>query len=431
MDTNTNINKKSKLKRILLYVFLPLSFVAVFVFGYFAYYFLNSGSTTLSGAVLNIINNRAYLIDPLTGEQRYLTEEEIADLIVDSYLDKYSEYYNKEEYEKVQKELAGNELGVGLSFYRNAPIVFKVIGNSPAEKAGMLAEDRVLYFYVGENKIDAVNGEQILKDLGDIKKGESVTFYVERGGETISFSVAKEDYVVSYVTYQDSQVTYRFRSEKAGEKPVGQTIENAGNSELDSKTAYIKLSLFEGDCVEQMRSALQFMKDRGRENLVLDLRDNGGGSLSKLIGIASMLIYNNGEQNSVVAISKKRNGEEVFATTKNEYFSNLKKISVIANVNSASATECLIGAMLHYEDGFNKDRLVIEEHPTEGARTYGKGIMQTTYWMIKGGAIKLTTGKMFWPDRQTSIHQVGITTTEKNSVPSSKALARAIECINE
>ena len=173
------------------------------------------------------------------------------------------------------------------------------------------------------------------------------------------------------------------------------------------------------------------MKERGRENLILDLRNNGGGSLSKLIDIASMLIYNDGEQNTVIAISQKRNGQEVFATRRNEYFSNIKKISVIANVNSASATECLIGAMLHYGDGFSQDRLVIEEHPTEGARTFGKGIMQTTYWMIKGGAIKLTTGKMFWPDNKTSIHQIGITTTAKNSVPSINALSRAIECLYE
>ncbi len=431
MEQKETITKKSALKKILLYVVLPLSFVAVFVLGYFAYYFFNSGSTTLSGAVVNIINNRAYLIDPLTGEQKYLTEEEIADLIIDSYLDRYSEYYTKEEYEEILKGLAGNSFGAGISFYADAPIVYKVIGNSPAEKAGILVGDKVLCFYVGENKIDAVSGDQIVNDLKSVKKGESVIFYVERNGETIPISVKKEDYVVSYVTYQDSQVAYRFRSENAGEKPVGQTVENAGMGELDSKTAYIKLTLFEGDCVEQMRSALQFMKERGRENLVLDLRDNGGGSLNQLLDIASMLIYNNGEQNSIIAVSKMRNGEEVFSTRSNEHFSNLKKISVIANVNSASATECLIGAMLHYGDGFSKDRLVIEEHATEGARTYGKGIMQTTYWMLKGGAIKLTTGKMFWPDNQTSIHQVGITTTEENSVPSSKALSRAIECLYE
>jgi hypothetical protein len=87
--------------------------------------------------------------------------------------------------------------------------------------------------------------------------------------------------------------------------------------------------------------------------------------------------------------------------------------------------------MLHYGDQFSKDRLVIEEHPIEGARTYGKGIMQTTYWMIKGGAIKLTTGQMYWPDNQTSIHQIGITTTPENSVHPSRALSRAIECLYE
>ena len=427
---NKDINKET-IKKVFAGILVTLSFVAVFICGYFSYLFLNVNSTSLTGSVINLINNQAYLIDPETGEQKYLTEEEISDLIIDYYFDKYSEYYTLEEYQSVSDTAAGNNFGAGLVFYNDRPQIYKVVGNSPADRAGMEVGDVINFVEVGGVKIIAQSGSRLADELNAIDGSKQVTFNVTRAGEQKIFSLVRADYTVSYVTYYDNQTKLSFRADKKSDPLSAVTDDNKKMSALDDKTAYIKLDLFEGDCVKQMKQALDFMKSRGREKLILDLRDNGGGSLDYLIEIGAMLIYNQGKNNTVIAYAHRRNGNETFTTGQNKFYDNLKEISIIANDGTASASECLIGAMLHYQDGFNKDRLIIEKNNKGNAVTYGKGIMQTTYWLAKGGALKITTGKMFWPDDKTSIHGVGITTTEQNSVESANALSRAIACLSE
>ena len=80
---------------------------------------------------------------------------------------------------------------------------------------------------------------------------------------------------------------------------------------------------------------------------------------------------------------------------------------VLANKNTASASECLIGALLYYGDLLTKEKVILEEDATGVAKTYGKGIMQSTYILTNGGAFKLTTAKIYWPDATTSIHGIG------------------------
>ena len=65
--------------------------------------------------------------------------------------------------------------------------------------------------------------------------------------------------------------------------------------------------------------------------------------------------------------------------------------------------------MLHYGDLLTNDKVILEKDASGIAKTYGKGIMQTTYILTNGGAFKLTTAKIYWPDATTSIHGVGFT----------------------
>ena len=77
--------------------------------------------------------------------------------------------------------------------------------------------------------------------------------------------------------------------------------------------------------------------------------------------------------------------------------------------------------------------LVIENTNGKGA-TFGKGIMQTTYELRSGGALKLTTGQLYWPDALTTIHETGIKvadTTPQNLVAKGMGIARAIEILNQ
>jgi len=127
--------------------------------------------------------------------------------------------------------------------------------------------------------------------------------------------------------------------------------------------------------------------------------------------------------------AQKKNKTEEYYTTANNFYSHLKEIYVLANENTASASECLIGAMLHYGDCFSEQNLIVEKNARGVASTYGKGVMQTTYTLQNGGALKLTTGRVLFPDKTTCINKVGIMPIETNAVEKGEALAHAVELI--
>ena len=150
-----------------------------------------------------------------------------------------------------------------------------------------------------------------------------------------------------------------------------------------------------------------------------------------LTDVASCLIYNNGEKNTAVARTESKTGSETYSFKKSNFYENIEEIAVLANSDTASASECLIGAMLTYGDRFSKDNLIIEKNADGVARTYGKGIMQTTYWLLKGGAFKLTTARVLWPDKTTCIHGVGIIAEGANATEKgNSAILRAVEVLS-
>ena len=125
-----------------------------------------------------------------------------------------------------------------------------------------------------------------------------------------------------------------------------------------------------------------------------------------------------------VSIARDRFGkEEVFAADKNRYQTYLSEntqVYVLANVNTASASEALIGAMLDY--GTITYSSIFLTEINGAARTYGKGIMQVTYQnAFTGEAVKLTTSTLRWPTSDYCIHETGITP----SLPQRGAIAVA------
>jgi carboxyl-terminal processing protease len=164
---------------------------------------------------------------------------------------------------------------------------------------------------------------------------------------------------------------------------------------------------------------LEKFKSNGKSQLILDIRDNGGGYMDVLCEVAGMLVEkeSNGQ---VVSITIDKYGKEKYFNSKNQTYNEygFKKIVVLANEHTASASEILIGAMLDY-DKSNRVSIVLDGHQKNGQtvyKTYGKGIMQTTYANLDSSAVKLTTAKMFWPKSRISIHDKGVTTQTSNKV---------------
>lgn len=428
MENNTE-KQKTKLdkKKILISVTAIFLAAACFLGGFFVNRLINGDKINKVNEIIHLMEGVGYVLDE-NGEPREITAEEYADAIVNGSLDKYARYFTAEEHEAYISAGNGNSKGTGLIFYDSDCVIDKVNGNSPANKAGVMIGDKILSFTFDGEVFKIGNYTAVKNFINQVADEVDFQMTVLRGSEQLTFTLKKTDYRTNYVTYYDSQVKYCFESEN-NEELTEKIYNGKGNSVLGEDVAYIVFEGFEGDSKSQMFKALDFMKKRGRTKLVLDLRNNGGGYISILTEIAGALIHCNGKNNFVVAVAESKKDKEVFYSGKNRFNTSIESIAVLANKQTASASECLIGAMIHYGGVFSRDKLVIEVDSSGKTTTFGKGIMQTTYGLMDGGALKLTTARMLWPDYTTCIHNKGISTKAENQVSREQALNRALQVL--
>lgn len=372
------------------------------------------------------------VFDSSTAEIREFTAEDAARLIVKNVPDDYAAYYTKEDYKAIKENYSGKYEGVGISVYTGTLKVAKVIGNSPAFKAGIEREDVLV------SGRDSFGNVSVFADIASVNEflssitDSEFSLTVLRDGEEKTLQMRIEKYNSSYLLYKDKDSAYAYTGDYDSELKLVRTGE--GISELPENAAYIRFDSFEGGAAKELKGILALMKNSGKTRLILDLRGNGGGYMNVLCDFVGGVIYNEGKSGFSVACSKDNKGEFTeYRSSRNFYEQSVERIAVIADEYSASATECLIGAMLHYGGAFSQDYLVIENESLVGgvARTYGKGIMQTTFDLSNGGAIKITTAVIYRPDKITCIHGKGITVSGDNAVIKSenKAISRAISLI--
>ncbi len=330
-------------------------------------------------------------------------------------LDDYSTYMTAEEAAAYFSALQGNSSGVGMVFTTGGDEelrITRVCGNSPAEGAGILAGEFVLGCGKTEESIEkCVTFDEFSECLSKYRTGEE--FFVEIGSEQGArlVKLSKQAYVENYVFYRDNDGAYAFTGEKA------ETLTEKGTplACLDDDTAYIRLIEFTGNADLEFDGAMKQFKKEGKKNLVLDLRGNGGGLLDVMQSIASYFCKNTKAKTPVVAVAdfgKSRAQYHAKGNYYGQYFAEDSRICVLADSGSASASECLLGSMLDYGAISYGDICLAERNGV--AKTFGKGIMQQTYWvnLFKGDAVKLTTAEIRWPISDNSIHGVGILPTK-------------------
>lgn len=351
---------------------------------------------------------------------------------VNDILDPYSEYMSADEYAQSLDSAAGNRTGIGLQFSvtdadgNSRLLISRVTGNSPAYRAGI----REGHFVTGcgDNEADIVD-VTVYAELTAFLETKSVdeAFYLRlkksEDGSEYTAKVQKTYFAENYVTYRSADTAYVFSGNTAT------TLTASGDvlSFLQADTAYIRLTQFNGNAASQFGQAMSVFKQEGKKNLILDLRGNGGGFMSILEKIASYFCKNGQGGNPVIATAEYGNGMKTdFKASENsyyDYFSAESKICVLADDSTASASECLIGCMVDYgalktENVYLCERVVQKEEngvltTTVEAKTYGKGIMQTTFTRNavskKTEAIKLTTARILWPVSGKCIHGIGVT----------------------
>ena len=335
--------------------------------------------------------------------------------INDDLLDPYSQYMTAEEYRAAEQSLAGRRSGIGVVFSivseegKPQIKVHRVVENSPAEEAGLQYGDQIIGF--GKSETDITYSVDFDKDMKPFLEGmaDGAPFYlkVQRGGKESLVQISKEYYVESYVSYRTNKTSYHF----TGENALTYTEKGESLACLSDDTAYIKLSQFTGNAAAGFDRVMAQFKEDGMKNLVLDLRENGGGYLDYVQYISRYFCKNSTEKNPLMTVADYGEKKEYYRAAGNvyyDYFAEDSRIVVLADNGTASASECLIGCMLDYGVIGYEDICLSKRGGV--AKTYGKGIMQTTFYLdaSKKDFLKLTTAELKWPVSGTSIHARGI-----------------------
>ena len=411
---NTEIKSDKVLKRVLAIVVSVIILAIAFFGGYYTYYLTMDDDVKTFKWVMDSI--KKYYYEEITDEELLNTA---LSAISYNVLDAYSTYYSEEDYQLIQAQKEGNRVGTGMSFMTDSEgngtnTILKVSGNSPSEKAGIKSGDIITKIGADESNMTVVT------DFNDIVNAftafsENQTFNIEytRDGTAQTTTLSKQAYTESYVYYKALEGNFGFFTNDNGSMVF---IENAYDSAIisgiDSKTAYIKLTSFNGNASEQFATAMSKFKADGKTKLILDLRTNGGGYMDILQDIAAYLVYKP-DTDLVAAKAKYKDGSVIAFKINSSYYENynFEEISVLGNAYTASASECLIGAMLDYGT-LTRENLIVSEFEGNEGYTFGKGIMQTTFTnMFNSSAIKLTTATVHWPLSDTCIHGVGINGT--------------------
>lgn len=277
--------------------------------------------------------------------------------VIDSLGDPYSVFMNKKEFQDFISSLEGSLSGVGIVLGIDDStqdiIVVSPIKGSPAQKAGILPGDIIVK--VNDTEL---SGKTLDEAAGMIRgeKGTKVTLYIKRNqnSDLIKLELVRDDIRISTVDYN--------------------IVDDA------AKIGYIRISFFDSQTYNDFKIALDALQKQKIRGLVIDLRDNPGGSLDETVKIADEIL---GE--GLIVYTEGKNGNRL-----GEYFSDESKtsvpITVMVNENSASASEILAGAIQDHKAG----KLV-------GAKTFGKGSVQEVFSLEDGSGMKITIAKYYLP----------------------------------
>ena len=311
---------------------------------------------------------RSYYLDEIDDDQM---EDYLYYGLVAGLGDPYAAYYNEEETQSMLDSSSGNYCGIGAVFSQNLVTgvitVSRVYEGFPSYEAGIQPED-ILYKVEGEE----VTGMDLTNVVAKIKgeEGTEVTVSMLRGEEVLDFTMKRQEIKVPTVEHEM----------------------------LEDQIGYILITEFDGVTSEQFHEALTDLQAQGMEKLVIDLRNNGGGSVDAVCEIADELL-----PEGLIVYTEYSDGERVDRSSDADCIDI--PMAVLVNGASASASEILSGALKDY--GVAK---------IVGTQTYGKGIVQSVLDLQDGTALKLTTAKYYTPNGN-NIHGVGITPDVEIDLP--------------
>ena len=352
-----NINKK-KTNR-----FMPIIMAVCVVIGIMIGSFF---SNHFSGNRLNIINSGSNRLNNLLHiiDDQYVDAVNIDSLVdkaiplILSELDPHSVYISAKDVAAATDDLKGSFCGVGIEFViRDDTIhVQNVIQNGPAEKAGLLAGDKIVAVddkpFVGK----VVTNQEAMHRLKGQKDTKVKIGVVRYGSKKVqTFTVTRGEIPTKSIT-----ATYM----------------------LDDKTGYIRIKNFGENTYPEMLIALAKLSQEGFKNLCIDLRDNSGGYLTAAINMANEFLP---DKKLIVYTQGRKSPRQDFRSDGKGSYQHIPLV-VLINEGSASAAEIFAGAMQ------DNDRATII-----GRRSFGKGLVQQQIEFPDHSMIRLTIARYYTP----------------------------------
>lgn len=329
-----------------------------------------------------IVYKNYYKIDKTSSNKDYLKELEYAyNNILNSYVEKvdekeltnaaikgmynylgdpYTSYLDKDSTDNLMDRLKGEYKGIGVEITTNesGTVVMTVFENSPAEEAGIMVGD-----IITKVKGVDVNGKTTSEVSNMIKSTNgNVEIEVNRGGITKTLTL------------------------KVSTVSIKSVIKNKYD-----KTGYLRIETFSNTTYKQFKENLETLEKDGIENLIVDVRNNGGGFLNSAVEIAELFV----EKGKPIYGLQTKDKKEMYKDTtkeKRDY-----KVMVLINGGSASASEVLAAAL---KESYGATLL--------GTKSYGKGTVQDTSELESGGMIKYTTAYWLTP-KGVTINEKGLT----------------------
>ena len=278
--------------------------------------------------------------------------------------DKYSTYYTQEQYEKMIESANGHYSGIGISILadESGKVVIESCGeNTPAAEAGITAGDILLE--IDGTRVTGMTASEAAKLIQNKKEGEVFSMTLNREGKDYTVEIAVREV---------------------------EAISVAG-SMLDEQVGYIRISEFTGVTSQQFADSYQKLKDQNMTKLIIDLRSNPGGLVSGVCDTLRQIL-----PKGLIVYTEDKYGSRKEQTCDGETPIDISMV-VLVNGSSASASEIFAGAVQDYGVG-----------TIVGTVTYGKGVVQDTYPLDNGGAVKLTVSHYFTP-KGNDINGKGIT----------------------
>lgn len=282
--------------------------------------------------------------------------------LVEAAGDPHTAYMDPDETKEFDKSLSGQiggGIGAEIGLRNNKPTIIKPLENSPAQKAGIKAGEAIVK--VNDEASSDWSVEKVVSKIrGEV--GTSVKLTLLSDGQTREVSVVRQNIVSPAV-----------------------------ESEIDGEIGILKVNRFGDDTVSLSRKYASEFVEKGVKKVILDLRNNPGGTVGAAQGLLGIWLDNQ------IAMTERRGSEIVktLRTTGTPILGNMKTV-VLINGSSASASEITAGALREY----GKATLV-------GQKSYGKGSVQIVLGLPGGSQMKVTEARWYTP-KGKNIDKTGI-----------------------